>query len=164
MYTYIKKAAPSPPTPEEIPQEEAVAAPPPEAPPPEAPPPEAPPVPGEAPPAAPEVNPYDMNSYETIVQLMTNIDVLDDNAIAAIAVEIWGDGYEYVPISLNHVRSEISGFMMDQIDLLEVVPGIALQGAPLPNPAELEHTSPSLGPDSTENLASEEKGFQDERL
>ena len=72
------------------------------------------------------IDPYDMNNIQSVQNQLNSIGSVADKELIKLSQVIWGDGYEYKPISKNHVRAEIRGFLQDQLEWLKVNPVVGM--------------------------------------
>ena len=108
------------------------------------------PAPGEDP-MLPMFDPYDMNIPQSVQTHLASVGSVSDKDLFKLAQEVWGDGYEYRPISRNHLRAELRGWLQDQIEWLQMNPiaQMAHQQNSLQMPTEMPHSSdsaPNSGP------------------
>ena len=80
------------------------------------------PIVGQTPQMAIQKDPTDVETFEGVQSLLNRIGSVKDPELMEIASKIWGDGYNYEGKSPMQARMEITGFLMDQRDLLGVVP------------------------------------------
>ena len=108
------------------------------------------PAPGEDP-MLPMFDPYDMNIPQSVQTQLASVGSISDQDLIQLAQEVWGEGYEYRPISTNHVRAELRGYLQDQIEWLKMNPMAQMlhQQNSLQMPTEMPHSSdsaPNSGP------------------
>lgn len=118
-------------------------------------------------PMMPMLDPQDVETFEGVQSLLGRMGGIKDPELMEIAEKIWGDGCNFEGQSPQQARAEIMGFLMDQRDLLGVMPvEMQLQqeqpslssqdGAP---PSSLDSSNPS---ESSEEMASPEDNSSDE--
>lgn len=99
----------------------------------------------------PMFDPYDMNIPQSVQQQYNSIGSMGDKELVKLAQAVWGDGYEYRPISPNHVRAELRGYLQDQLEWLQMNPMAQMlpEMGYMQMPSEMPHSSdssPMYGP------------------
>jgi len=61
----------------------------------------------------------DVETLEGVESLLRRTGSMKDNDLLRLIKEIWGPGYQYINAPLELVRCEITGFLLDQRDLLK---------------------------------------------
>jgi len=112
--------------------------------------------------AAPPALVMNVNDPMFVNQALMLIDSVDEAQLMPLAAEIWGDGYQYFPVTENHIRAEVKGFLEDQLDLFEQMSPMTMQSATFEDPDLLDHSDPQAGPEGVASLAEEDSkdGFQ----
>ena len=109
-----------------------------------------PPQPGQ--PAAPEpgqdpmlpmFDPYDMTIQQSVQSQLASVGSMSEKDLFKLSQEVWGDGYEYRPISTHQIRAELRGFLQDQIEFIAANPMASMlaEQAAMPTPTEMPHES-----------------------
>jgi len=88
-------------------------------------------------------DPYDMLDIRAVESMLKSIGTMGDKELDKASKAIWGDGYEYVPITQNHIRAEIRGFLQDQTEWLKLVNPMMLEQDPTFTPDKMPHSSDS---------------------
>lgn len=92
----------------------------------------------------PTMDPYDMDNPQAVQAQLGSVASTSDKELSKLAQAVWGEGYEYHPISPNQMRAELRGFLQDQIEWLQLNPMTQMdQGGSMPTPNEMPHSSPS---------------------
>lgn len=91
----------------------------------------------------PMFNEYDMNVPQAVQAQLSKISTAGDKELVKLAQAVWGEGYEYRPVSPNQVRAELRGFLQDQIEWLQLNPMLAQVPEQVPMPNEMPHSSDS---------------------
>lgn len=90
--------------------------------------------------------PIDVETLDGVQQLLGRIGGVPDPQLMEIATKIWGEGYNFQGQKPEQARQEITGFLLDQRDLLGV--------APDPNVLQTSQESPNTEPGmSNDSLA-----------
>jgi hypothetical protein len=92
-------------------------------------------------PMVPMFDPYDMNIPQSVQGQLASIGGMSDKEMVKLAQAVWGDGYEYRPISTNHVRAELRGFLQDQLEWLNLNPMAQVDPSMMSTPSEMPHSS-----------------------
>lgn len=66
--------------------------------------------------------PIDVESFEGVQSLLGRVSGMKDQELLRVVGDIWGDGYQFIQATPEHVRAEVVGFLLDQRDLLGVAP------------------------------------------
>jgi hypothetical protein len=66
--------------------------------------------------------PIDVETIDGVNSLLGRVGNMKDPELLNVAEEIWGPGYQYINATPEHVRCEVRGFLLDQRDLLELLP------------------------------------------
>lgn len=64
--------------------------------------------------------PLDVETMDGVKNALQRIGSMKDTELLSLTAKIWGDGYQFIEADIEHVRSEITGFLLDQRDLLEM--------------------------------------------
>jgi hypothetical protein len=99
----------------------------------------------------PMFDPYDMNIPQSVQTQYASIGGMNDKDLLKLAQAVWGDGYEYRPVSPNQVRAELRGFLQDQLEWLQMNPMAQMlpEMGYMQTPSEMPHSSdssPMYGP------------------
>lgn len=102
------------------------------------------PAPGEDP-MLPMFDPYDMNIQQSVQTQLASVGSMSEKDLHKLSQEVWGDGYEYRPISTHQVRAELRGFLQDQLEWIQMNPMAQMlaEQAVMPTPTEMPHSSDS---------------------
>ena len=102
------------------------------------------PAPGEDP-MLPMFDPYDMNIQQSVQTQLASIGSMSEKDLHKLSQEVWGDGYEYRPISTHQVRAELRGWLQDQIEWIAQNPmsQMLAEQSVMPTPTEMPHSSDS---------------------
>lgn len=106
--------------------------------------PQAAPAPGEDP-MLPMFDPYDMNIQQSVQTQLASVGSMSEKDLYKLSQEVWGDGYEYRPISTHQIRAEIRGWLQDQIEWIRENPMAQMlaEQSVMPTPIEMPHSSDS---------------------
>lgn len=93
------------------------------------------------------IDPHDCETYEGCEHMLSTFGTIKDPELIEIASKVWGDGYTYEGQDPMQARMELIGFLMDQRDLLGVMPEEVpmMHGSPSPPSPSLPETSPTSG-------------------
>ena len=89
----------------------------------------------------PKVNPYDMMNMRAVQAQLSKIGSMNDKELEKLVSVVWGDGYKYVPITTNHIRSEMRGFLQDQLEWLRLINPAMASIDPNFSPDKMPHSS-----------------------
>lgn len=65
--------------------------------------------------------PLDVDSPEGVENVLKKIGSMKDKDIQKLSELVWGEGYQYNGMPLDHIRSELIGFLLDQRDLFAML-------------------------------------------
>ena len=126
------------------------------------------PEPGQDP-MLPMFDPYDMTIQQSVQSQLASVGSMSEKDLFKLSQEVWGDGYEYRPISTHQIRAELRGFLQDQIEWIAQNPmaHMLAEQAAMPTPTMMPHESDpsqSYGPGGNASSALLQEENLDGRL
>lgn len=108
-------------------------------------------------------DPFDVTNLQNVQMLLQNIEGMKDEELLQLGQVIWGEGYEYRPVSENQIRAEITGFLLDQADMLSVIQPPTVSELPRQE-TEMQSSGSDLSQtsDTEENLSQEQNSGEEE--
>lgn len=65
--------------------------------------------------------PPTVETIDGVEQYLGQVGSMKDKELLALVKEIWGEAYKYQTENLEQVRAEVTGFLLDQRDLFNVI-------------------------------------------
>lgn len=85
---------------------------------------------------------FDVDDLRNVEHWLNSVGTLKDKDLVSLSQEIFGPGYKYLPVSADHMRAEVRGWLHDQYELLMAQPQLPQVGdSSLPAPEQLPHTT-----------------------
>src|SRR5690242_13431826 len=90
----------------------------------------------------PVLPPPTVETLDGVERYLSAVGSMKDKDLVKLSSEIWGEGYKYSGETLEQIRAELVGFLLDQKDLFLTIAPVAPQVLVEPQPIQ---PSPSMG-------------------
>lgn len=91
--------------------------------------------------------PIDVETLEGVEALLGRIGSMKDKELLNVSEKIWGSGYQWIQATIETVRMEIIGFLLDQRDLL----GIDMMTGTMTSQTQNSNPFSTVAPSGSEN-------------